>query len=110
MKVTFPHLGQAHLALTTLLADLGLEPVVPPPTTRQTVALGVRHAPEFACFPLKVNLGNYLEALAAGAEAILMIGGVGPCRLGYYAQVQQVILRRLGYEVPMVVFETPQRR
>ncbi|NLG85306.1 MAG: CoA protein activase [Firmicutes bacterium] len=110
MKVTFPHLGPAHLALVTLFTDLGLEPVAPPPTTRRTIALGVRHAPEFACFPLKVNLGNYLEALAAGAEAIFMVGGVGPCRLGYYAQVQQTILRRLGLDLPMIVFEPPQRR
>ena len=70
MKVTFPHMGTAHLAFGTLLADLGLEPVVPPRTSQRTLALGVKYAPEFACFPLKVNLGNYLEAFAAGAEAI----------------------------------------
>lgn len=108
MKATFPHLGTAHLALATLLADLGLEPVVPPRTGRRTIALGVKHAPEFACFPLKVNIGNYLEAFAAGAEIILMVGGVGPCRLGYYAQVEREILRGLGYDFEMIVLEPPQ--
>ncbi|MGE5599823.1 MAG: CoA protein activase, partial [Bacteroidota bacterium] len=110
MKVTFPHMGTAHLSLATLLGDLGLEPVVPPPTSQRTLALGVKYAPEFACFPLKVNLGNYLEALAAGAEAILMVGGVGPCRLGYYAEVQREILRKLGYDCAMVVLEPPRTR
>ncbi|MGE5528232.1 MAG: CoA protein activase [Patescibacteria group bacterium] len=107
MKVTFPHMGTAHLAFATLLADLGLEPVVPPPTSQRTIALGVRHAPEFACFPLKVNLGNYLEALAAGAEAILMVGGAGPCRLGYYAEVQREILRGLGHDIELIALEPP---
>lgn len=110
MKVTFPHMGTAHLTFTTLLGELGLEPVPPPPTTQRTLALGVKHSPEFACFPLKVNLGNYLEALDLGAEAILMVGGVGPCRLGYYAEVQREILRKLGYDCPLVALEPPQAR
>lgn len=108
MKVTFPHMGTAHLVFTTLLADLGLEPVVPPPTSQRTLALGVKYAPEFACFPLKVNLGNYLEAFAAGADAILMVGGVGPCRLGYYAEVEREILRGLGHDFEMIVLEPPK--
>jgi len=103
-------MGTAHLSLATLLADLGLEPVVPPRTSQRTIALGVRNAPEFACFPLKVNLGNYLEAFAAGAEVILMVGGVGPCRLGYYAEVEREILRGLGYDFEMIVLEPPHRR
>ena len=110
MKATFPHMGTAHLSLTTLLADLGLEPVPPPRTSQRTIALGVKHAPEFACFPLKVNLGNYLEAFAAGAEVILMAGGVGPCRLGYYAEIEREILQGLGHRFEMIVLEPPHRR
>lgn len=109
MRVTFPHMGTVYLSITTLLADLGLEPVAPPATNRRTVELGVKHAPEFACFPLKINLGNYLEAFEAGAEAILMVGGVGPCRLGYYAEVEREILREAGYDFEMVVLEPPKR-
>ena len=110
MKATFPHMGTAHLSLTTLLDDLGLEPVVPPLTNQHSLALGTKYAPEFACFPLKVNLGNYLEAINAGAELILMVGGVGPCRLGYYAEVQREILRGLGYGCQLISLEPPQHR
>ncbi|MBC7326464.1 MAG: CoA protein activase, partial [Moorella sp. (in: Bacteria)] len=58
MKVTFPHMGHLWLVLKTALEGIGLEVVIPPPCTRRTLELGIRHAPESACLPLKVNLGN----------------------------------------------------
>lgn len=109
MKVTFPHMGNMHICLKALLEYLDVEVVVPPPTSKRTLTLGVQHSPEFACLPLKVNLGNFMEAYELGADTVLMAGGVGPCRFGYYAQVQREILRDLGYEYNMVVLEPPQK-
>lgn len=100
-------MGNLYIATRALLTGLGLDPVLPPPTTRRTVELGVRHAPEFACFPLKLNLGNFLEAREIGADTVLMAGGVGPCRFGYYAQVQRDILSDIGAHMEMVVLEPP---
>ncbi len=108
MKVTFPHMGYLWIPVSALLRKLGLDVVVPPPITRRTLSLGVQHAPEFACFPLKLNLGNFMEAYERGADTIIMAGGVGPCRFGYYAQVQQEILWDLGYKMKMVVLEPPK--
>ena len=71
------------------------------------MSLGVLHSPEFACLPLKINLGNYLEALELGADTAIMVGGIGPCRIGYYAQVQQEILQDLGVKMKIVVLEPP---
>ncbi|HAA90427.1 MAG: CoA enzyme activase [Thermoanaerobacterales bacterium 50_218] len=107
MKITYPHMGNLYIVIRALLESLGLELVLPPPTSRRTVELGVRHAPEFACFPFKLNLGNFIEAYELGADTILMAGGVGPCRFGYYAQVQREILEDLGYHMDMVVLEPP---
>ncbi len=108
MKVTFPHMGTLWIAAKAILEDLGLEVVIPPRPTRETMTLGVRHAPEFACLPLKVNVGNYIEAFERGAEAIVMAGGVGPCRFGYYAQVEREILDDLGFPYRMIVLEPPK--
>jgi len=108
VKVTFPHMGTAWIPMRAILRDLDVEVVVPPPTTRRTVELGVRHSPEFACFPLKLNLGNFMEAYELGADTILMGGGTGPCRFGYYAQVHREILADLGYDFRMVVLEPPR--
>ncbi len=107
MRITYPHMGNLYIVVRALFTNLGLDLVLPPPTSRRTVELGVRYAPEFACFPLKLNLGNFLEAWELGADTILMAGGVGPCRFGYYAQVQKEILDELGKSMEMVVLEPP---
>ena len=109
MKVTFPHMGHLWVSVAAMLQYLGVEVVVPPPTTKRTLTLGSRYAPEFACLPLKLNLGNFIEARELGADTILMAGGCGPCRFGYYAQVEHAILEDLGYRYRLVVMEPPQR-
>ncbi|MFZ5641798.1 MAG: CoA protein activase [Bacillota bacterium] len=109
MKVTFPHMGNMYICLKALLEYLDVDVVVPPSTSKRTLTMGVQHSPEFACLPLKVNLGNFMEAHELGADTVLMAGGIGPCRFGYYAQVQREILRDLGYNYDMVVLEPPQK-
>lgn len=104
-KVTFPHMGTLAISLKSFLEEMGAEPIVPPPITKRTMELGVRHAPEFACLPLKVNLGNYLESVESGAEYILMAGGKGPCRFGYYSEVQREILYDLNQDIQMITIE-----
>jgi predicted nucleotide-binding protein (sugar kinase/HSP70/actin superfamily) len=108
LKVTFPHLGNFYIPCKALLNELDLEPVAPPFSSHATTALGCQIAPEFACFPLKVNLGNYIEAINAGAEYIFMAGGIGPCRFGYYGEVQREILKEAGYDIDFLVFEAPK--
>lgn len=107
MKITFPHMGNVHIAIKTLLTGLKLEVVPPPPVTNRTLELGVKYSPEFACLPLKINVGNFIEAMEKGADTIVMAGGWGPCRFGYYAQVERDILHDLGYSFRMVVLEAP---
>lgn len=108
MLVTFPHMGNAYIAMKSVLEDLGVEVLVPPPCTKRTLELGTKYSPELACLPLKLNIGNYIEAIERGAEVIVMAGGCGPCRFGYYAEVQREILQDLGYSFKMVVLERPQ--
>ncbi|MDF2568746.1 MAG: hypothetical protein K0R55_350 [Sporomusa sp.] len=105
MIATFPHMGPLAVTMKTLLNGLGITVLMPPPINKKTIETGAKYAPETACLPLKVTLGNYIEALDAGADTIVTCGGVGPCRLGYYAQVQQDILKELGYKFTMVTIE-----
>lgn len=108
MKVTFPHMGTAYIPLKTLFEELGHEVIVPPPISKQTIMLGVKYAPEFACLPLKLNMGNFIEACRCGADTVVMAGGGGPCRFGYYAQVQREILKDLGFDIRFIVVEMPE--
>lgn len=107
MKVTFPHMGNVHIPIKALLHGLKLEVVPPPPVTRRTLELGIKYSPEFACLPLKINVGNFIEALEQGADTVIMAGGWGPCRFGYYAQVERDILQDLGYSFQMKILEAP---
>lgn len=105
MVVTFPRMGTLSVVLETLLTALGARVLPPPPTGKTTLELGARYAPETACLPFKTTLGNLIQALEAGADTILTCGGEGPCRLGYYAAVQEDILRDLGYRFELVAVE-----
>ncbi len=110
MKITFPHMGNMHIAIKALMDGLKLDYVPPPPISKRTFELGIKNSPEFACMPLKINLGNFIEALENGADTIVMAGGWGPCRFGYYAQVERDILEGLGYDFKMIVLEAPDSR
>lgn len=107
MKVTFPHMGQAYLAIKGMLDDLGIEVVIPPPITERTLEIGTKLSPEMACLPLKINIGNYIESIEKGADTIIIAGSCGPCRFGYYGVVQKEILKDLGYDVDMIIFDPP---
>ncbi|MGM0410110.1 MAG: acyl-CoA dehydratase activase-related protein [Bacillota bacterium] len=104
-KITFPHMGNLSIAVDCFFKELGFETVVPPANSQKTLNLGIKHSPEFACLPLKITIGNFIEALDNGANFIVMGGGVGPCRFGYYCEVQREVLEDLGYEFDFFVIE-----
>ena len=108
MKIALPRLGNIEVMNETIITDMGHELIEIPPNSKKTLDLGVRHAPEYCCLPLKIVLGNFIEALELGAEGLIMAGGWGPCRFGYYAQVQRDILLDLGYKFKMLIIEIPR--
>lgn len=105
IKLTTPHMGNLYLLLEDLFERLGVEYIKPPPSSIRTLQIGVKHSPEFACLPLKINLGNFIQGLEKGANTIAMAGGHGPCRFGYYGIVEERILRDLGYDFRFVMLE-----
>lgn len=58
-----------------------------------------------SCIPLKINIGNFLESIEKGADTILITGGCGPCRFGYYSEMHRQILQDIGYDIKIVVLE-----
>ena len=105
MKITFPHLGNTYIIVKSILDDLGAEYVIPPFNNKKALELGTRYTSEMVCLPMKINIGNYIQAYEMGADTILMAGGCGPCRFGYYSQLQKEILKDAGIDMEIITLD-----
>lgn len=102
-KITFPHIGNYYIPIYYLLNKITKsEIIIPPPITKKTIELGAKYSPDYVCVPFKYNLGNFIESLDKGANIILQAGG--GCRYGYYAELQEQILKDLNYKFEFVNF------
>jgi len=91
-------MGPNWVAFKTLFTSLGLDVVIPDPTNREAIKIGVKHSPEFVCFPFKATIGDFVNAIEKGADTLIMAIDCGPCRFGFYASVQERILKDMGYK------------
>ncbi len=102
----FPSMGHLDLVIRAFLQHFGTR-TLPTPRSQQCIELGREIAPEFVCFPFTATLGQLRCLLDQGANTLVMVGGKGYCRLGWYAQVQERLLRNLGYDFEMIVVDAP---
>ena len=102
MKViSFPHIGDYYHPVKYLLTKLtDCKIIEAPPITKKTLELGVKNSPSNVCIPFKYNLGNFIESLDMGANTLIQAGG--GCRYRYYAEVQEQILKDLGYQFTFI--------
>lgn len=100
--ISFPHMGNYHIPVENMLNHIFINHKVmaSPGITKRTLEIGSKYSPDFVCVPFKYNLGNYIEALENGANVLIQAGG--GCRYGYYAEIQEQILKDLGYEFKLV--------
>lgn len=98
MLLSFPNMGPNWVAFKTLFTALDIDVILPDPTNREAVKIGVKYSPEFVCFPFKATIGDFKNALDKGADILVMAIDCGPCRFGFYASVQERILRDMGYK------------
>lgn len=110
LVLSFPHMGDYSVVFSQVLRHLFPDArILPaPPMTQRTAELGGRYSPDFICSPFKLNLGNYLESLEQGAN-VLFQTGLG-CRYGYYGELQEQILRDLGYQFRFVCLSRDRAR
>lgn len=95
-KVSFPKMGNYNYPAYYLLKNiLDCEVIMPNNITEKTIELGNSYSPNFVCTPFKYTLGTYIECLEGGANVLFQFGG--GCRYGYYSELQEEILKDLGY-------------
>ncbi|HEY91107.1 MAG TPA: CoA protein activase [Dehalococcoidia bacterium] len=110
MHVSMPHMGNIYVPFKAIFKRLGVNFIMPPISNQHTLSLGSRYSPEGLCIPFKMTLGNLIEAADMGATTLLMPGGYGICRLGYYTRVQEQILRNLGYDIEIIQMGVSERK
>ena len=104
-KVAFPRFGYYDVAFKFFVEHvLDADYVALPEATRRTLELGSTNSNDFVCAPFKHIVGDYIEALEMGADVLVQFAG--PCRLGYYGELQESILRDMGYSFEMLNFAT----
>jgi len=100
-NVSFPRYAEYNCAFKYIVEQaLECRYVMPPALTKRTMELGTKYSPDFVCTPFKTMLGSMIEALEAGADTLLMTHGL--CRLGYYGELLEQILRDLGYQFDFI--------
>ena len=98
--VAFPQLGNYFNPIRKLIINTThLKVIEMPKITKETISIGSKNSPDTVCIPFKYNLGNFIEALNKGATVLFQAGG--GCRYRYYAEVQETILKDLGYNFTM---------
>ena len=96
MKLAFPIIGDYDIPSKYLFSKiLNVDILDIPKITSKTIELGSKHSPDFLCTPFKYTLGTYIECLDKGADVLIQMGG--GCRYGYYYELQEQILKDLGY-------------
>ncbi len=96
--ITYPTMGRKNTnVIKKHLEGLGMNILLPPPTTDRTIKIGVRNSPDMMCFPYKVTLGNFVEALEEGANTLVIFNSSGRCRFRQYSKLHEYTLRGMGY-------------
>ena len=95
--ISFPRMGDYDVPAEYLFKHiLNCKVIKPPIITKNTIELGSKYSPDFVCTPFKYTLGTMIETLEEGANTLVQFGG--GCRYGYYFELQEQILKDLGYE------------
>ncbi len=106
-RVAFFHIGDNFVAFKVLAKMMDFEVIELPKPNSESVSYGISVSPEFTCFPYKVFIGGYIQAIKMGADLIFAqtTGGIVACQYSDFAYSQKAILKKNGYVIDMIIFE-----
>ncbi|GAB1476030.1 2-hydroxyglutaryl-CoA dehydratase [Bacillota bacterium] len=107
MKLAFPRIGDSHMYGRLLFMELGVEMVVPNPNSRAGLERGAAVSPEEICLPFKMMAENLISAWEMGADTAIMPSTMGPCRLGEYGELLDVVLQGHGCDYRWILLDSP---
>ena len=105
-----PSMGPEAEAAAAAMRGMGVAAEVLPATNAASLQAGRRHTSGKECLPLTLTLGALLgriEAQPEGRFLFLLPASCGPCRLGAYRNLNQMVLERLGYRDRVKIWSPP---
>jgi predicted nucleotide-binding protein (sugar kinase/HSP70/actin superfamily) len=106
VKITFPHIGDAHLIGRIFFSEIGIDIIAPPANTLRVLEKGSEVSPDEICIPFKLMVSNLMEAYRLGADTVIMPATMGPCRLGEYGELLKSILDKRGYHFQWILLDS----
>lgn len=101
--VSFPSFGMYTEVFKLFLEGFGLNVESPVPITKRTINIGVKYTDELMCLPCKILLGNFIESIEKGATHLMTYTTEGGCRMSSYPILHREVLKKLGYDVELIV-------
>ena len=103
--VSYPNIGEyervVYNFLNRIIDKKNCKIMRPIKNNKKILEFGQRVSPSNVCTPFKYTIGSMIYSLNRGANVIIQIGG--GCRFGYYAQIQEKILKDdMGYEFEFI--------
>ena len=96
-----PGIGNYTPMINDFFKELDLNLMQTPEITPDVIKLGIKHSPNMICYPFKITLGIFIEALQNGATDLIMYNTCGQCRFRQYYKIQELIMKDLGYKFNM---------
>lgn len=103
-KILIPAPTELPAVYAAVLQNYGVEGAVLPRSMDKDLTLARRYLNGEECLPLLQNVQDFLEyaqnhpgEMAEGKTVFFQGYACGPCRYGFYAQLQSLILNRAGY-------------
>lgn len=108
MKITFPHIGDAHLIGRIFFAEIGIDIITPSANSLKGLETGSELSPDEICIPFKLMVANLMEAYRLGADTVIMPATMGPCRLGEYGELLKAILDKRGFHFDWILLDSSE--
>jgi predicted CoA-substrate-specific enzyme activase len=108
--ILIPSMGPEALAAGAVFRGYGIPVEVLPLVDSGSLAAGRRHTSGKECLPLTFTLGSMLQRVErdpASRFLFLMPTACGPCRLGAYRNLDQLVIERLGLQDRVRVWSPP---
>ncbi len=110
MKIMLVYYNDLTVLLSTVFKTLGFEIDYMKNSTKKTIEIATKYAPESWCFDVKLMLGHIIEGARRGNDILTMPGAWGGknenCLLGYLCQgaLQKKAEKALGKKIKMWYF------